>query len=62
MNNLQDNKLTSRQKEILKKIQQFHQNESYFPSIRELNQLLNLKSSNTIFSHLQALIKKGWKN
>jgi repressor LexA len=60
MNNLQDNKLTSRQKEILKKIQQFHQNESYFPSIRELNQLLNLKSSNTIFSHLQALIKKGY--
>ena len=56
----QKNKLTARQKEILKKIQQFSQNEGYFPSIRQLNELLKLKSSNTIFSHLQALIKKGY--
>lgn len=53
-------KLTLRQKEILKKINEFHQKEGYFPSIRELNQQLHLKSSNTIFSHLQALIKKGY--
>jgi len=53
-------KLTLRQKEILKKIEQFHQKEGYFPSIRDLNQILHLKSSNTIFSHLQALIKKGF--
>lgn len=60
LNSNPKNRLTSRQREILKKIQQFHQNEGYFPSIRELNELLHLKSSNTIFSHLQALIKKGY--
>lgn len=53
-------KLTLRQKEILKKIDQFYQQEGYFPSIRDLNQILRLKSSNTIFSHLQTLIKKGF--
>jgi len=58
--NTSTTKLTTRQKEILKKIQQFHQSENYFPSIRDLNQIFKLKSSNTIFSHLQALIKKGY--
>lgn len=60
LNSKTKNRLTSRQREILRQIQRFHQNEGYFPSIRELNELLNLKSSNTIFSHLQALIKKGY--
>lgn len=53
-------KLTLRQKEILKKITEFQQREGYFPSIRDLNQQLRLKSSNTIFNHLKALIKKGY--
>lgn len=53
-------RLTLRQKEILKKISEFHQKEGYFPSIRDLNLILRLKSSNTIFSHIQALIKKGY--
>jgi DNA polymerase V len=51
--------VTIKQKQILSKIAKFHQIEGYYPSIRELNQLLNLKSSNTIFSHLKALVKKG---
>jgi repressor LexA len=52
--------LTTRQKAILKRIGQFRRSEGYFPSTRELSQVLGIKSPNTIFSHLQALIKKGY--
>ncbi len=52
--------LTVRQKAILKRIQQYYRSEGYFPSTRELSQVLKIKSPNTIFSHLQALIKKGY--
>lgn len=52
--------LTSKQKQILAQIQHFYETEGYFPSTRELNQLLGLKSSNTVFSHLQSLVKKGY--
>ena len=53
-------RLTKKQKSILSEIETFRRNEGYFPSIRELNQVLKIKSSNTTFSHLQALIKKGY--
>lgn len=52
--------LTLKQKQILSQIKTFYEQEGYFPSTRELNQLLGLKSSNTVFSHLQSLIKKGY--
>lgn len=52
-------RLTYKQKEILGKIKDFYRDEGYFPSIRELNEILKIKSSNTTFSHLKALIKKG---
>lgn len=52
--------LTPKQKQILAQIQGFYEQEGYFPSTRELNQLLGLKSSNTVFSHLKSLIKKGY--
>lgn len=52
--------LTPKQKQILSQIKAFYEQEGYFPSTRELNQLLGLKSSNTVFAHLQSLIKKGY--
>jgi SOS regulatory protein LexA len=60
MVNLNHHKLTLKQKEILRKIKTFRGEEGYFPSIRELSQILRVTSSNTVFSHLQALIKKGF--
>lgn len=53
-------KLTPKQKEILGQIRVFHQREGYYPSIRELNSVLRIKSSNTTFSHLRGLLKKGF--
>lgn len=52
--------LTSKQRQILSKIEKFREAEGYFPSTRELNQILRLKSSNTVFTHLKALIQKGY--
>jgi SOS regulatory protein LexA len=52
--------LTSKQRQILSKIEKFRSTEGYFPSTRELNQILRLKSSNTVFTHLKALIQKGY--
>lgn len=52
--------LTPKQKQILSQIKAFYDQEGYFPSTRDLNHLLGLKSSNTVFSHLQSLIKKGY--
>lgn len=60
MINTAHTRLTYKQKEILVRIRDFYRDEGYFPSIRELNGLLRIKSSNTTFSHLKALIKKGY--
>lgn len=53
-------RLTAKQQQILSKIAKFYQIEGYYPTVRDLNIQLNLKSPNTIFSHLTALIKKGY--
>lgn len=60
MVNNQHYRLTVKQKEILRKIKTFFQEEGYFPSVRELNQILRVNSSNTIFTHIRALVKKGF--
>ncbi len=53
-------KLTIKQREIFQKIEYFQHIHNYFPSIRDLSKDLNLKSSNTIFTHLKALENKGY--
>lgn len=60
MFNNQHHRLTVKQKEILRKIKAFFQEEGYFPSVRELNGILRVNSSNTVFSHIKALVKKGF--
>jgi SOS regulatory protein LexA len=52
-------KPTPRQKEILGQIRNFHRREGYFPSIRELSAILHIRSSNTTFSHIRALLQHG---
>ncbi len=52
--------LTTKQRQILTRIRKFRETEGYFPSTREISQILNLKSSNTVFTHLRALIQKGY--
>jgi SOS regulatory protein LexA len=60
MINLVHSALTRKQKDLLQRIGRFYQGRGYFPSTRELGELLKIKSPNTIFSHLQALVKKGY--
>ncbi len=52
--------LTRKQRELLVKIGGFFEREGYYPSTREIGQILKTSSSNTAFSHLQALCKKGY--
>ena len=52
--------LTSRQKEVLDFISEEVVNKNYPPSVREICQAMNLKSSSTVHAHLKALEKKGY--
>lgn len=52
--------LTLKQKNLLDKIEAFYKHEGYYPSTREIGQILKTSSSNTAFSHLKALSKKGF--
>ena len=52
--------LSKRQQETLAQIINFNEQTGYFPSVRELCSALNVKSTNTVQSHLRALIKKGF--
>jgi len=53
-------KLTQRQQAILSQIRRFFDKEGFYPTIRDLNHLLKVKSSNTVFSHIRALDRKGY--
>lgn len=52
--------LTNKQKQILKQVRLFYHQNGYYPSTRELGDILKIKSSNTIFVHLKGLIEKGY--
>ena len=52
--------LTSRQKEVLDFISEEVVNKNYPPSVREICQAMDLKSSSTVHAHLKALEKKGY--
>ena len=49
----------NKQNEILKFIQHKIENEGYSPSIREIAEKVNLKSTSSVQYHLDNLIKKG---
>jgi len=52
--------LTTRQHEILGYIQVHFQNESYWPSIREIQAHFGFASTNAVMGHLRALERKGY--
>ncbi len=52
--------LTAKQNMTLQTVESFQDRYKYFPSTREIAEQMGIKSSNTIFSHLQALQNKGY--
>lgn len=54
--------LTARQKEFLDFIQSFIKNNGYPPSIREVQQAFNLKSTKGVKCHIDRLVDKGYLN
>lgn len=52
-------KLTTRQHEILGYVQLHFREESYWPSIREIQEHFGFKSTNAVMGHLRALERKG---
>jgi len=53
-------KLTTRQHEILGYIQLHFREETYWPSIREIQEHFGFKSTNAVMGHLRALERKGY--
>ena len=56
------NKLTCKQQNILDYLKECIENNGYTPTIREIADYFNYKSTNAVNDHLQALIKKGYIN
>lgn len=54
------NILTDKQQEILECIEEYMRDRGYPPSIRDICKQVGLSSSSTVFSHLNALEKKGY--
>lgn len=57
LNTMKD--LTHRQKEILTFIEHYEWRNGFWPSIREIQEKFNFKSTNAVMGHLRALEKKG---
>lgn len=55
-----DEKLTERQKLVLKVIRNYFLDNGYAPSLSELQQMLNISTKRGVVSHLVALEKKGY--
>ena len=53
-------KLTNKQEKILNEIKKYIAKKGYPPTVRELCQLANLKSTATIQTHLDHLQEKGY--
>ena len=51
--------LTTRQQEILVFIENYEQQNGYWPSIREIQETFHFKSTNAVMGHLRALEKKS---
>jgi len=52
-------KITSKQKAVLEAILEFTKEHKYPPTVRELCDMLNLKSSSTVHGHLSRLKLRG---
>ena len=50
--------LTTRQQEILTFIEHYEWRNGYWPSIREIQEKFNFKSTNAVMGHLRALERK----
>jgi len=55
-----DEKLTERQKVVLKTIRNYFLDNGYAPSLTELQQMLEISTKRGVVSHLEALEKKGY--
>lgn len=55
-----DEKLTERQKVVLKTIRNYFLDNGYAPSLSELQQLLGISTKRGVVNHLEALEKKGY--
>lgn len=53
-------KITSKQQEILEYIKSEILSKGYPPSVREIGEAVNLKSTSSVHSHLESLEKKGY--
>ena len=53
-------KITAKQKEILDFIKSELMNRGYPPSVRDICQAVNLKSTSSVHSHLETLEKNGY--
>lgn len=53
-------KLTEKQKNILKLIKKYIEKNGYSPTLRELCDLTKLKSTSSIYSHLNKLQEAGY--
>lgn len=51
--------LTTRQQQVLQFIESFARGKGYSPSIREIGEGLGMNSTSTVYSHLDALERKG---
>lgn len=52
--------MTESQEKIYNIIKEFINNNGYAPTVREIGKLANLKSSQTVFTHLTNLENKGF--
>ena len=53
-------KITEKQEEILEYIKSVTLDRGYPPSVREIGEAVNLKSTSSVFSHLERLEKNGY--
>ena len=53
-------KLTERQKKVLKAVESFILEHGYSPTIRQLGKLLSIASPSAVFKHIRSLERKGY--
>lgn len=56
----QKDKLTKKQEKLYLAIKNFIEKNGYAPTIREINEIINIKSTSTTFNKLLQLQKKGY--
>ena len=57
---MEDEKLSQKQTDILEFLKNEILNRGYPPSVREICEAVNLKSTSSVFAHLETLEKKGY--